>query len=495
MSADQRRISLSLIAIFRSFQTRLIGDYERSVPLAQQALELLPESQEMFLTSVYRPSMLVTAASAYLVDGDMTPATERRVVATVAPMHGLASLPITMRSISNLARLQLLQGRLRQAASTIEQVVQLASGYGGLQVLLNGPEYFFIIGELQREWNQLQQARQHLEQGMDLVRGALTAEAEMITRGYLAFALLQQACGRSAEARETLDAFALMGQQRGFADILLARGEAVRAQVELAQGNLAAAIRWAETSGVSASDELSYLREQQYLTLARVRIAQGREHPTGLFLSEALGLLERLGQDAETKRRMRSLLEVLLLRTLALQEQGDQAGALTVLERALTLAQPEGYIRLFLDEGAPMIRLLCQAYTQHRTPAYVTTLLEAAGELAATILHPPSPRSSPLLEPLTIREREVLRLLIDGASNREIASRLVLSVNTVKKHVLHICRKLAVQSRTQAIAQARRLNLQEERVDSHEEQSHPSPNHMPAPLSGSAVGTTITSAP
>lgn len=128
MPADQRRNSLGLIAIFRSFLTRLIGDYERSVPLAQQALELLPESQEMFLTSVYRPSMLVTTASAYLVDGDMTPATEHLVAATVAPMHRLASLPITMRSISNLARLQLLQGRLRQAASTIEQVVQLASG-------------------------------------------------------------------------------------------------------------------------------------------------------------------------------------------------------------------------------------------------------------------------------------------------------------------------------------------------------------------------------
>lgn len=330
---------------------------------------------------------------------------------------------------------------------------------------------------------------------MDLVRGALTAEAEMITRGYLAFALLQQARGRSAEARETLDAFALMGQQRGFAGILLDRGEAVRAQVELAQGNLVAAIRWAETSGVSASDELSYLREQQHLTLARVRIAQGRERPSGLFLSEALGLLERLGQDAETKRRVRSLLEVLLLRALALQEQGDQAGALTALERALTLAQPEGYIRLFLDEGAPMIRLLCQAYSQHRTPAYVTTLLEVADELAATTLHLPSPRSSPLLEPLTIREREVLRLLIDGASNREIASQLVLSVNTVKKHVLHICRKLAVQSRAQAIVQTRRLNLLEERVDSHKEQYNPSPNHIPAPLSGSAVGTIKTSTP
>jgi len=349
----------------------------------------------------------------------------------------------------------LLQGRLHQAASTIEQVMHLASEHGGLPVLLNGPEYYFIMGELLCEWNQLQRAQQHLEQGMDLVRDALTAEAEMITRGYLAFARLQQACGQSTQARETLDAFTLMGQQRGFAPALLARGAAVQAQVELAQGNLAAAIRWVETSGVSASDDPSYLREQQYLTLARVRIAQGREHPP--FLSEARGLLERLGQDAEAKGRMRSLLQVLLLRTLALQEQGDRAGALTLLERALALAQPEGYIRLFLDEGVPMITLLSQAYAQQIMPEYVATLLEAAGERAAMALHPSPPRSNPLLAALTIREREVLRLLMDGASNREIASRLVLSVNTVKKHVLHICRKLGARSRTQAIAQARSL--------------------------------------
>jgi LuxR family maltose regulon positive regulatory protein len=154
---------------------------------------------------------------------------------------------------------------------------------------------------------------------------------------------------------------------------------------------------------------------------------------------------------------MRSLLEVLLLRALALQQQGDQVGALTLLERALALAQPEGYIRLFLDEGTPMIILLCQAYAQQIMPEYVATLLEAAGERAAMALHPSSPRSSPLLEALTVREREVLRLLMDGASNREIASRLVLSVNTVKKHVLHICRKLGARSRAQAIAQTRSL--------------------------------------
>jgi LuxR family maltose regulon positive regulatory protein len=167
-----------------------------------------------------------------------------------------------------------------------------------------------------------------------------------------------------------------------------------------------------------------------------------------------LALLERLLEDAEPKARMRSVIEILLLRTLALQAQGKQEEALRTLGQALALAEPEGYMRLFLDEGAPMLALLRQAYMRQITPGYVVTLLEAAGEQVIPIPH----RSSRPMESLTAREREVLRLLVDGASNREIANRLVLSVNTVKKHVLNLCGKLGVQSRAQAIAKARSLN-------------------------------------
>jgi LuxR family transcriptional regulator, maltose regulon positive regulatory protein len=460
MPAEQRRTILNVIAASRGSMARLLGDYEWGVPLAQQALELMPETEETLLMRMVYPSALLTAASAYLVDGDMTSATEGFVETTMASVRALGDLPTTLRSISNLARLQLLQGKLRQAASTIEQVMHLASGHRRLQALLNGADYYFILGDLLREWNQLERAKQQLEQGMDLDRGTLTAEAEMITRGYLALARLQQACGQRTQARETLNAFARLCHQSGFAPVLLARGAAVQVQMELAQGNLAAAIGWAETSGVSAWDGLSYPREQEYLTLARVRIAQGREQPTGLFLSEAVVLLERIGEGAEAKGRMRSVLEVLLLRALALQAHGNLAEALVALGRALCLAEPEGFIRLFLDEGTAMVALLRQAHKHQIAPAgYIATLLAASGETTATALDRASRRSSPLLEALTVREREVLRLLINGASNREIAQHLVISVNTVKKHVLNICGKLGVQSRTQAIAQARTLDF------------------------------------
>ncbi len=204
---------------------------------------------------------------------------------------------------------------------------------------------------------------------------------------------------------------------------------------------------------------MSYPREGEYLALARVRIAQGRDDPVSPFLQDALRLLDRLLGDAEAKARLGSVLEILVLRALALQAHGDRTSAFSTLERALLLAEPEGYIRLFVDEGEPILALLRQAYARSIVAGYVATLLKAFGEQDISALPLASARPDSLVEPLTERECEVLRLLLEGASNREIAQRLVLSVNTVKRHVYNLCGKLGVQSRTQAIIRARDLNL------------------------------------
>jgi LuxR family maltose regulon positive regulatory protein len=156
---------------------------------------------------------------------------------------------------------------------------------------------------------------------------------------------------------------------------------------------------------------------------------------------------------------MNSVLEILVLRALALDAQGDRMSAVSTLEQALVLAAPEGYVRLFVDEGLPMRALLCQAQARSSVPGYVATLLSAFGEQTLSDLPLTSAGPDPLVEPLTERERDVLRLLLEGASNREIARRLVLSVNTVKRHVYNLCGKFGVQSRTQAIIRARDLNL------------------------------------
>src|SRR5256886_8083794 len=222
------------------------------------------------------------------------------------------ALPIC---ITCLARLQGLQGHLRRAASTYGEAVRVLPGQGGLQSLLGSPAYYFGLGDLLREWNELDAAERHLVNGMDLVRGTLTVFADEVTLGYIALARLQQARGEYSRALATLDAFTNLASLRHFVPQLLARGRAVRAQVELAQANLAAAIRWADGSGLSLTDgDLSYPREQEYLVLTRVRIAQGREDLARPFLQEALGLLDRLLQDAEAKARLGSALEILVLR-------------------------------------------------------------------------------------------------------------------------------------------------------------------------------------
>jgi LuxR family maltose regulon positive regulatory protein len=281
--------------------------------------------------------------------------------------------------------------------------------------------------------------------------------------GYTTLARLQQARGAYSKALAALDTFMSLARQRHFFPSLVDQGAAMRAHVELAQGNLTAALRWVDASGLSTDDaDLSYPREREYLTLARVRIAEARTNPaghehlgTGSLLQHALSLLTRLLEDAEAKARMSSALEILLLRALAFAAQGNGKEALTSLERALLLAEPAGYIRLFLDEGEPMVALLRQAYARGIAPGYVAILLSASGEQT---LAAPS-RSGSLVEPLSERELDVLQLLVTGLSNTAIARELVITVGTVKRHVNSIYSKLGVNSRTQAVARAHTLRL------------------------------------
>ncbi|HEX6554322.1 MAG TPA: LuxR C-terminal-related transcriptional regulator [Ktedonobacteraceae bacterium] len=451
--AEQDRVIRGQIAFIRANLLRSCGDLARGLALIRQALELLPETEERF-----RLPALVGVASSYLVSGDVTPTAEHVAVATVASLRASDDLFALLQSITCLARLQGLQGQLRRAASTYGEAVRLFPGQGGLQSLLGSPAYYFGLGDLLREWNELDAAERHLVDGMDLIRGTLTVFADEVTLGYLALARLQQARGEYRQALATLDAFMDLAQERHFVPHLLARGRAVRAQVELAQDNLAAALRWADGSGLSLADEdLSYPREQEYLALVRVRIAQGREDLARPFLQEALGLLDRLLQDADAKARLGSALEILVLRALALSVRGDRKQALTTLEQALTRAEPEGYVCLFVDEGGPMRSLLRETQACGIAPNYVAQLLSAFG--GQHVSGPAVPAGSALVEPLTEREREVLDLLSTGASNSEIARSLVVSPGTVKKHVYNICGKLGTQRRTQAVARARELNL------------------------------------
>ncbi len=455
MPAEQAQTILGGVLAVRAGIAYFSGDFPHAISLAHQAFALLPTA-EVFP----RASATAITIRAYLINGDVTPAAEHEVAAAVALIRISGNLFATVMSICLLAQLHVLQGRLRQATATYAQVVQAVPQPEVLHTTFSSLSYYFGLGDLLRECNELEAAERHLVQGMALCNEERSLDPSMAVLGYTALARVQQARGNTREALATLDALAHLAEQRHFAPHLMTQGAAVRAQLELVQGNQAAAIRWADTSGLSTEDDdLSYSREGEYLALARVRIAQARDDPAAPFLQEVLRLLERLLQDAQAKARLDSVLHILVLRALALEAQGDRTSALSTPEHVLVLAEPEGYIRLFVDEGPPMRALLRQVHARSRVPGYVATLLAAFGEQPLSDLPLPSAHPSALAEPLTEREREVLRLLLEGASNRQIAQRLVLSVNTVKRHVYNLCGKLGVQSRTQAIARARSLHL------------------------------------
>jgi LuxR family maltose regulon positive regulatory protein len=199
---------------------------------------------------------------------------------------------------------------------------------------------------------------------------------------------------------------------------------------------------------MNIDDEIPYLREPEYLALLRVLLAE-RDNGAALTLSQ------RILQKAEAANRTKRVIEVLVLRAIAFQSKGDIQEALRTLEKALSLARPERYVRTFLDEGDSMTKLLRLARSQGIENEYVAELLAAADEVAGK----PELVSQMSSEPLSRREGEVLKLIEAGCSNKEIAAKLFISIATVKRHISNIYAKLGTQSRTQAISVGKKLGL------------------------------------
>jgi len=453
-ASEQSALLLGHIAATRALIARFSGDLARSVTLARQALALLPHPER-----TPGPLARLTAAQAYLMSGEVTSAHERLAREMVTALQECENPSLIMRSLTTLAQLQVVQGRLHEAVAIFEQAARVMQGQEDVQAFRGIASYFFGLAEVRLEWNQLEQAERLLAQGMELIEGGLTTEGEVVTLGYSTRARLLLARLEYDEALKVLDSFRHLADAHALAPHLKARTEAWRAHVQLMRGNLKAATNWAEQCGVSLTEsELRYMREREYLTLARVRLAQGREQSSPALLQQTSHFLERLVQDAEAKARGSSVLELLLLQSLALAAQGERNAAVSALARALSLSEPQGYIRLFVEEGAPMHTLLRQARSRRIAPRAVARLL-AAFETGEGVPGSTPSHADVLIEALTAREREVLQLLAQGASNREIASRLVVSVGTAKKYVYNLCSKLGVQSRMQALARARVLHL------------------------------------
>ena len=352
-----------------------------------------------------------------------------------------------------MADIRLVQGRLGEAMRTYEQALRRASEQDG-PVLRGTADMYVGMSEVHREHDDLQAAMQQLLRSQEL--GEAIGLPQNRYRWRVAMARIRQAEGDLGGALDLLNE-----AERVYVGDFFPNARpvpALRARAWVAQGTLGEALDWAREQGLSADDDLSYLREFEHITLARVLLARYTDEHAEHSVYEATRLLERLLRAAEAGGRTGRVIEILVLQALAHQVRRDIPAALACLERALTLAEPEGYVRVFIDEGAPMASLLRAAAKQGTTRNYVRRLLAAVSETRQD-----SQVRQALIDPLSERELDVLRLLGTELDGPAIARELMVSLNTVRTHTKNIYAKLAVTNRRAAVRRAAELGLQRTR--------------------------------
>jgi LuxR family maltose regulon positive regulatory protein len=306
------------------------------------------------------------------------------------------------------------------------------------------------MSEILRERDDLRRARRHLDEARNL--GEENGLPQNPYRSRVAAARIRQAEG---DPEAALDLLAEAGRlYAGDFSPDVRPVDAMKARVWIAQGRLPEAMGWARERGLSATDDLRYLREFEHVTLARLILAQGARDRSDDRIGEAIDLLERLLVAAEVGGRTGSVIEILVVQALARRARDDVAGALASLERAVALAEPEGYVRVVADEGPTMAALLRLAAQGRNAPSYLRRLLAAIVAPAAR-----APVDQPLIEPLSERELDVLRLLESELDGPDIARELTVSVATVRTHTRNIYAKLGVNNRRTAVRRAGELGL------------------------------------
>jgi LuxR family maltose regulon positive regulatory protein len=433
------------IAAIRAWIAYLRRDEDGAVVLSRQALELHPHTD-----AAIRSGLVGFLALGFLIQNDL-PGCARAYAEAADLARSSGNVMLEVVSRTSLGSLDQMMGRLHQAEAIFQEALQTAirnrSPVAG--------QAYACLARVYREWNDLASARLFAEKHIE--SSALWGLVDGRACGHLFLATVLQAQNNIPGANQALAEANQVMEEHPLEVRSIPWLGATRAALWLAQGKLDQARRWAEMRGLSVEGEFFSRNEVEYIALVRILLAQHR-------VDDALRLLLRLQSAMESTGRQGSLIEVLVLQAVALDMQGDIPSALAVLERAVSLAHAEGYTRVFLDEGKPIETLLRIGITKWDNKdrlAYARKLLAAfyAGEA-----EPPVPRAEtapgePLLEPLTERELEVLRLVAAGWTNQEIADKLVISVRTVKKHVENIHGKLGVSNRTQAAARARELNL------------------------------------
>ena len=451
------------IAIIRAYNAQAQGDFLAAAQHASVALAHPADVQPLL-----RAQAMALLGFSYWAEGDLD-AAQRAIGSWIEHTREAGNLAFALASGFYLAEIRLAQGQLREAARLCRQLLQLVPA-DDEAARLAVPHLHLGLALVAHEQGDAPAAALHLQASKDGAERA--ALVDWPFRWHLAQARVKESAGEWEAALDLLDEAGRRYVRNPVPD--LRPLAALKARVHLRQGNLAAALAWAAEADLAPSDELGYLREFEQLTLVRLLLARARQKQGDEELHAALPLLARLLVAAEAGGRVGSAIEILLLQSLAHEVRGDTTQALVPLERALALAEPEGYVRLFVDEGPPLVRLLTEAQSAARRAQngplqpycdlLLSALLQSAGAQAGGIdgiLRSNAQTLERFQEALSEREREVLRLIAEGLSNQELAARLHLSPQTVKVHTRNIYGKLGVSSRTQAVARGRALGFLE----------------------------------
>lgn len=423
------------IAIHRAGLARLEGDVAATITHASTARELMRPDNELG-----RGSAAALVGLAQWTNGDLQ-AADREYVDAIAHLERAGHISDALGCSIALADIRSGLGMLGDALRVYERGLQLANGPGAT-VMRGAADMHTGMADILRERNELEQASDHL--GIVAELGEDNGLPQNPYRWRLVTARIRQATGDLDGALALYDD----ADRRYFTDFSpkVQPPSALRARMLITQERLADAARWARDEGVSTDDELTYVRDFEHATLARLLLAQKRP-------ADALALLARLRAAAEEGGRAGSVLDVLVAQSLAFDASGDVASSLAALEHAAELAEPEGYVRIFLDEGPPMVSLLKRAAARQTASNAVTSLANAVTPPRRLL------RTEGLVEPLSERELEVLRLLEGDLDGPGIANELFVSLNTVRTHTKNIYAKLGVNSRRAAIRRGVELGL------------------------------------
>jgi LuxR family maltose regulon positive regulatory protein len=440
------------VAMYHAGMALVRGNVPDTLKYAQQVLNIAPADD----------SFLRGAASALLglalwTSGDLE-AARKTYADGMAHLQRIGFISDAIGGSLALADIQITQGRLRDAMRIYERGLQLATEKG-LAKLRGTPDMYVGMSQLHLESNDLDTALQDLRRSQEL--GELAGFPQNPYRWRVEMAHIRKAQGDLDGALELLHEAERLYVSDFFPNVRPVG--ALKARVWVIQGKLDEAHGWAHERGISVEDDLTYLHEFEHITLARILLARYKSDHSDRSIRDAMGLLERLLRAAEEGGRLGSVIEILVLQALAHHTQVDLQAALEFLRKALTLAEPEGYIRMFIDEGADMAELLREAAADKIVPDYTGRLLSAFDAAAqgteGKAPYSDSPASTSLIEPLSQRELDILRLFKTELSGPEIAQELVIALSTVRTHTKSIYSKLNVNSRRAAVNRAIELGL------------------------------------